>query len=146
MYFNSQDFALQSIAEIKQHAGIYSQTYKNDLKYNSNSSKWSSEQDFPAMAKKTVTKLNLSRNGILSVEMQTAIQADQAIITESCYRYVDNEKETDPEKAKKVNDIFANAFEDATVVPDQQQSEQTKTEGQQAEDNFMSSPEAKSKK
>lgn len=137
-----------SVAEIKDHAGIYSQTYKNDLKYNGNSSKWSSEQDFPAMAKKTVTKLNLSRNGILSVEMQTAIQADQSVITENGYRYIDNEKETDIEKAKKVNDIFANAFEDANVVPETEPTTKTemtdsneqKTEGQTAEDNFMKSP------
>ena len=133
-----------SVAEIKEHAGIYSQTYKNDIKYGSNSSKWSSETDFPSMCKKTVTKLNLSRNGILSVEMQTAIQADQAIITENGYRYIDNEKETDPEKAKKVSDIFANAFDDANVVTDP--TEPTKTEDQTAEENFMSSPETKPKK
>ena len=42
------------------------------------------------MAKKTVLKLLLSKYAPLSVDMQTAITHDQAIITEQGVQYVDN--------------------------------------------------------
>lgn len=57
------------------HARKYSQSYRNDLNKNKHSSKWST--DFEAMALKTVIKLLLSKWGILSVDMQRAIQDDQ---------------------------------------------------------------------
>ena len=43
--------------------------------------------EFDAMAKKTVLKLLLNRYGVLSVEMQNAIEKDQA---DSEGRYIDN--------------------------------------------------------
>lgn len=53
---------------------------------------WKDDPD--AMARKTVLKNALSKWGILSVEMQTAIVADQAVITEDGqFKYVDNEAE-----------------------------------------------------
>ena len=48
--------------------------------------------NYPGMAKKTVLKLNLSRYAPLSVEMQKALEADQAVITENGISYVDNEQ------------------------------------------------------
>lgn len=62
-----------SVEEIEAHAKKYSQTYK---KYNSGL--WKDE--FDGMAKKTVTKLNLSKNAPLSIEMQRAVVSDQAVI------------------------------------------------------------------
>jgi recombinational DNA repair protein RecT len=45
-----------------------------------------------AMCLKTVSKLNISKNGPLSVELQKAIGADQAVIKdEGQYDYVDGE-------------------------------------------------------
>jgi recombination protein RecT len=61
-----------------QYAKRYSQTYKSNKDYIVKNSKWST--DFDAMALKTVLKLLLSKYGILSVEMQTAIAADQGTI------------------------------------------------------------------
>lgn len=53
---------------------------------------WNTDPD--AMARKTVLKNTLSKWGILSVEMRTAMLADQAVITEDGqYKYVDNEDE-----------------------------------------------------
>lgn len=67
------------------HAKKYSQSFKN------NSGVWA--DDYESMAKKTVTKLNLNKNAPLSIQMQTAIQADQAVITEDAeYSYVDNKE------------------------------------------------------
>ena len=48
------------------------------------------------MAKKTVLKRLLSNFGVISIDQQslelaTALQADQAVITEDGFRYVDNE-------------------------------------------------------
>jgi recombination protein RecT len=75
-----------SAPEIKKHAKKYSQTYKKDQ------GKWM--DDFDGMALKTVLKLNLSKYGPLSIEMQRAIIADQAIINDAetlDVTYADNE-------------------------------------------------------
>lgn len=60
---------------VDNHARKYSQSYRNDLNKNKKASKWTT--DFEAMALKTVIKLLLSKWGILSVDMQRAIQDDQ---------------------------------------------------------------------
>lgn len=70
--------------ELEAHAKKYSQTYK---KYGSGL--WKDE--FDGMAKKTVTKLNLSKNAPLSVDLQRATLADQAVI-----------KDFDPDKGNDV--------------------------------------------
>lgn len=64
--------------EMEKHAKKYSQTYKSNKDYVVRSSKWTT--DFDSMALKTVIKLLLSKYGILSIEMQTAIQTDQSVI------------------------------------------------------------------
>jgi recombination protein RecT len=66
------------VEKMEKHAKRYSQTYKSNKDYIVKNSKWST--DFDAMALKTVLKLLLSKYGILSVEMQTAIAADQGTI------------------------------------------------------------------
>lgn len=62
-----------TIEEIEAHAKKYSQTYKQY-----GTGLWKDE--FDGMAKKTVTKLNLSKNAPLSIEMQRAVVSDQAVI------------------------------------------------------------------
>ena len=104
-----------SVQEMEKHAKRYSQTYKSDKKWVVEQSKWTT--DFGAMALKTVIKLILSKYGILSVELQKAIQADQAVITETKdgetqFEYVDNGEETEiidekkPELNKEAQDLF----------------------------------------
>lgn len=66
--------------EVNNHAKKYSQSYRYDIDKNKSSSNWTT--DFDAMAKKTVIKLLLSKWGILSVEMQKAIQDDQKVYDE----------------------------------------------------------------
>lgn len=78
--------------EVEEHARKYSKTYnfKNGV--------W--KLNFNAMAKKTVLKNMLSKWGILSIELQKAIQTDQAVInkgiddttelTEEDLNYIDN--------------------------------------------------------
>lgn len=65
---------------VDNHARKYSQAYRYDLNKGKKSSKWTT--DFEAMALKTVIKLLLSKWGILSVDMQRAIQDDQKTFDE----------------------------------------------------------------
>ena len=84
-----------TIEEIDAHAKKYSQTYK---KYGTGL--WKDE--FDAMAKKTVTKLNISKNGPLSIELSKAVVADQSVIKNDNFatadtidvetEYVDNQE------------------------------------------------------
>lgn len=61
--------------QVEKHGKKYSQTFKKGF------GKWAEE--FDSMALKTVLKLLLSKFGILSIEMQKALQADQAEIIEA---------------------------------------------------------------
>lgn len=61
--------------QMERHAARYSPGYHNP------GSKW--KKDFNDMAKKTVLKLNLSRYGVMSIEMQRAITADQSVVVEA---------------------------------------------------------------
>ena len=67
-------YNVMSKDEIINHAKKFSKTYSS--KY----SPWVT--NFESMAKKTVLKLLLSKFGILSIEMQIAQKADQAVIEE----------------------------------------------------------------
>lgn len=91
----TQNFYM-SIVDLEKHGKKYSQTFKNDKGL------W--KDDFHSMCLKTVTKLNLSKNAPLSVEMQKAITFDQAIINDSeteDVTYVDNEEQViDKEKER----------------------------------------------
>ena len=81
-----------TIAEIQTHAAKYSQTYKKGYGV------W--KDNFDAMAAKTVLKRLLTKYAPMSVEMQQAVIADQAVIHDipqggdilvsSDYSYVDN--------------------------------------------------------
>lgn len=79
------------IEKVREHAQRFSQSY------GSNYSPW--KTDFDAMATKTVLKHLLSRYGVLSIEMQIAVKADQAVVHETDdgeqYEYVDNTVEAE---------------------------------------------------
>ena len=77
-----------STEEMQSHGLKYSKTYSKD------SSLW--KKDFIGMGNKTVLKLLLSKFGPLSIEMQKAITADQAVINDvdtDDVTYVDNSYE-----------------------------------------------------
>jgi recombination protein RecT len=61
-----------SMDEIVAHGKRYSQSFKKGF------GPW--VDNFDAMALKTVSKLNISKNGPLSIELQRAVEADQAVI------------------------------------------------------------------
>lgn len=86
--------------QIETHARRYAQSFENPR------GKWKTDRD--AMSKKTVLKLLLSKYGVLSIEMQRAIKADQGVILdagkdkteEPSVEFIDTEAvETDEQKA-----------------------------------------------
>ena len=82
-----------TVEQCEKHGRKYSKSFDN---------LWKSS--FDSMAEKTVLKLLLNRYAPLSIEMQKAIQADQAVINEDgTYSYVDNPNyvENDQPKGKK---------------------------------------------
>lgn len=66
--------------KMENHAKKYSQGYAKDLKNGTNWTFWS--KDFDGMAYKTMLRQLISKWGIMSIEMQTAIDSDMAIINE----------------------------------------------------------------
>ena len=66
-----EKFLYMSVPEIQAHGKKYSKSYRNER------GQWQTE--FDRMAQKTVLKQLLSHWGILSVDMQTGIAADQAV-------------------------------------------------------------------
>lgn len=88
-----------SIEEVKEHALRYSQSYKKGYGV------W--KDNFEVMAKKTVSKLNLSKNAPLSIDViHKAIAVDQSVINDSetiDVEYVDNDEQNQEEPKKEVD-------------------------------------------
>lgn len=70
-----------SMDEVKAHAKKYSQAYKSGY------GPWS--DNFDAMALKTVIKLNISKFGPMSTELQKALTFDQAVVKDDGAEYPD---------------------------------------------------------
>lgn len=81
-----------SKAKMEAHAEKYSQAYRYDLKKGCSYSYWS--KDFDGMAFKTMLRQLISKWGIMSVEFQTAMSNDMAMIDENGQpQYVDNQED-----------------------------------------------------
>ncbi len=96
--------------EVIKHAKKYSKAYS------SAHSPWKDKDQFHAMAKKTVLKNCISKWGIMSIEMQTAQLADQAVQEqEGDYKYIDNnetidvEAESQEEETKRITAFIEKA-------------------------------------
>lgn len=103
--------------KMEAHALKYSQGYKNDKKKGTAYTFWS--KDFDGMAYKTMLRQLISKWGIMSIDMQSAIDADMAVINEDGTKdYVDNdpdvivmEQPSEPEQeTSEQNDIQAALF------------------------------------
>lgn len=81
-----------SKAKMQAHAEEYSAGYKNDLAQGTKYTFWA--KDFDGMAYKTMLRQLISKWGIMSIEMASAIDADMAIINDDGSKtYVDYDSE-----------------------------------------------------
>ena len=98
--------------KMEAHALKYSQGYAADKRKGTNWTFWS--KDFDGMAYKTMLRQLISKWGIMSIEMQSAIDADMAVINDDGTKdYVDNKPE--PQMAEA----------EATVVESEPEQEPT---------------------
>jgi recombination protein RecT len=80
-----------TLEELNQHGNKYSQSFKNKKGV------W--KDNFDAMALKTVLKLLLSKQAPLSIDMQKAVLADQAVVKDvetEQFEYIDHAPEYNP--------------------------------------------------
>ncbi|HBF1646937.1 TPA: recombinase RecT [Clostridioides difficile] len=110
--------------DMEKYAKRYSQTYKSNKDYVVKSSLWTT--DFDSMAVKTVLKRLLSKYGILSIEMQKALETDQAVIKDdNSVEYVDRqvEEEIEENANKKTIDILEEEKEKAIEIKESKPEE-----------------------
>lgn len=75
---------------MESHAVKYSSGYRKDLDEGRKNTFWS--KDFDGMAYKTMLRQLISKWGIMSIELQNAIDSDMAIINEDGTKeYVEND-------------------------------------------------------
>ena len=84
-------------AQVEKHARAYSKSFNNER------GRW--KLDFDKMALKTVLKAILSKYGILSIEMQSAIKNDQSVINDIECDNVDYIDVIDESEEKETKDI-----------------------------------------
>lgn len=87
--------------KMEAHALKYSQGYAADKRKGTSWTFWS--KDFDGMAYKTMLRQLISKWGIMSIEMQSAIDADMAVINDDGTKdYVDNQPEPQVIEAEAV--------------------------------------------
>lgn len=113
-----------TVDEVRKHANRFSQTAKRGYGL------WADKDSFDAMARKTVLKMLLSKYAPLSIDMQSAITADQAVFHENDKaEYVDNQEQPDEQRNEAVEKVRAKAeavrarAKKATAKPEEKQEE-----------------------
>lgn len=91
-----------SKTKMENHAKQYSQGYRRDIQKGTNYTFWS--KDFDGMAYKTMLRQLISKWGIMSIELQTAMEKDMSEIKEDgSYEYVNNIEENNTDIPSKKN-------------------------------------------
>ena len=96
-----------TVEQMKAHGAKYSQTFNNS------NGRWT--LDFEGMGNKTVLKLLLSKFGMLSIEMETAIKIDQAVLNDDTgndITYIDVVAEVEETGEEKKDKLKAKATEE----------------------------------
>lgn len=98
-----------TIDELNKHGMKYSKTFQRGF------GQWKDDPD--AMARKTVVKLLISKYGLMTITLQTALEADQAIINDDGVKYIDNQKPDPAEIAaqKETERIIAHITNSKTI-------------------------------
>ena len=115
-YVNGFEKALYwSKDKMKQHAMKYSAGYASDVNKGTSYTFWA--KDFDAMAKKTMLRQLISKWGIMSVEMQTAYEADNHIINADGTPDYDTDTMIDAEVPAETPEIYNSSSSE----PDEEQ-------------------------
>ena len=110
--------------KMEAHAIKYSQGYKRDKEKGTAWTFWS--KDFDGMAYKTMLRQLISKWGIMSIDMMSAMDADMTVINEDGTKsYVENEPEADV--------IDAEIVEETTVSEDAEPTQTQATAPQDAQ-------------
>lgn len=118
-----------SKAKMENHAMQYSKGYASDVKKGNQYTFWS--KDFNGMAYKTMLRQLLSKWAVMSIEMQTAMASDMAVINENSYEYIDNQSEEEAQEQKPEEQYAAiplenkGAFEEKAEAPQEPEEETT---------------------
>ena len=102
-----------SKARMENHAKKYSAGYSRDLQRGTQYTFWS--KDFDAMAYNTMLRQLISKWGIMSIDMQNAVESDMAVINEDGSKdYVDNAEniidEPDDSRTNTQQDVASALF------------------------------------
>lgn len=103
--------------KMQEHAKKYSQGYASDLRNNRAWTFWS--KDFDAMAYKTMLRQLISKWGIMSIDMVTAIDGDMGVVSydqdgNRAVEYVDNDEDVVAEQgADTVTDVIGETTDPA---------------------------------
>lgn len=109
------------------HAVKYSPGYKRDLDKGSQYTFWS--KDFDGMAYKTMLRQLISKWGIVSIELQTAIDKDMAVLNEDGEaRYVESDdasiiEQEEPRNEEPAEEDVKTPGQEKERVPDIQAQE-----------------------
>lgn len=111
------------------HAKQFSKAYQYDLSAKKSLSPWSLNED--AMCLKTVVKTGLSKWGILSVELQTALKEDQSArdTLEGEGKYIDTEALSDDPEGPSLADGVAVTESDDDKLPMEGENLPPKSDG-----------------
>ena len=109
-----------SKAKMEKHAMQYSKGYASDVKKGNQYTFWS--KDFDGMAFKTMLRQLLSKWAVMSIEMQTAMASDMAVINDNCYEYVDNQSEEETPEQTLEDQYAAIPLENKGAVEEKAES------------------------
>ena len=121
--------------KMKAHAIKYSQGYAADVKKGTKWTFWS--KDFDGMAYKTMLRQIISKWGIMSIEMQTALDSDMAVINEDGTKdYVEMDEGMIVEGSAEEMES-ANADEGEEVAKEQTTEQPQQTTAQAVQQSFF---------
>ena len=121
--------------KMKAHAIKYSQGYAADVKKGTKWTFWS--KDFDGMAYKTMLRQIISKWGIMSIEMQTALDSDMAVINEDGTKdYVEMDEGMIVEGSAEEMES-ANAGEGEEVAKEQTTEQSQQTTAQAVQQSFF---------
>ena len=107
--------------KMKAHAEQYSAGYKKDLKNGTAYTFWA--KDFDSMAYKTMLRQLISKWGIMSIDLISALDADMAVINEDGTKvYVDNESDIIDIPKEEVTEVSPEVKEKAPEVTNDPQA------------------------